>query len=165
MPMTQTRGFLSLYLLIFIFTFGLNTAYAEKNSDDVDVLSSHKRVDIKIAGPHALEVQTTLLEGLRQKGFSSSPDAELLIEGDVRFKKVGPKGPVWHFIRWDARIILKQRETGQVIGTIRRSGREGQRSDEEAEGKALSVLQSELREAVGDEVSRLLPERQGKPGM
>lgn len=120
------------------------------------LLNEHFQVAVELKGPHAEDVKTTLLEGLNQKGLTSGPNAKLIIRGVIRFEKTGPKSPVWHFVRWSTRMTLTEKESGQVFGTIRRTGREGQLSPETANEKALAALQTELREGIEKSVFQFI---------
>ncbi len=125
--------------------------------DQLDrVLNEHFQVGVDVIGPHSFEVESAILEGLHHKGFRVGPAATLIVEGRVRFQKTGPMDPVWHYVQWNALISLKQKETGQIFGTILRAGREGQLSPEAAEQKALSALQTALSISIGDEVFRFI---------
>lgn len=113
------------------------------------LLNTHFQVEIVLEGPHAAEVEASVLEGLNRIGLTGGPDAKLAVTGVIRFEVTGPKSPVWHFVRWSTRITLTEKESGQVFGSIRRTGREGQLSPEEAEQKSLIALQSEVNKSIG----------------
>lgn len=113
-----------------------------------EVLRTHFQVEIALEGPHAAEVEKAILENLNQMGLSSGSVPKLSISGAVRFEKTGPKSPTWHFMRWSTRIILTEKESGRVIGSVRNTGREGQLSLEEVEQKSLTALQSEVNKTI-----------------
>lgn len=120
------------------------------------LLGQYFQVAVELSGDHAEEVGAAILEGLTRKGFASGPDAKLIISGTIRFEETGPKSPVWHFVRWSTRIALTEKESGQVFGSIRRTGREGQLSAKEAEQKSLAALQSELDKMIGKTVVQFI---------
>lgn len=124
------------------------------------LLGQHFQVAVEVTGPHAPDVQLALLEGLHQEGFVSGPGANLKIIGSTEFTAVGPKDPVWYYVRWTAHITMEHQPSGQVFGTIRRSGREAQLSPEEAEVKALTSLQSDLSTTIGEAVYRFIFDEQ-----
>ncbi len=120
------------------------------------LLNEHFQVELVLSGPHAKDVEAAILEGLNQQGFTLGPNSSLLVTGVIRFEKTGPKSPVWHFVRWSTRITLTEKASGQVFGTIRRTGREGQLSPDAADEKALIALQDELSETVGHSVYQFI---------
>ncbi len=120
------------------------------NSELKTLLHQHFQVELVLTGAHSEEVKMAILEGLNRAGLTSGPNAKLMINGVVRFEKTGPKSPTWHFVRWNARIILVDKESEQIFGTIRRTGREGQLTPEAAEEKALTVLLKEVEGKIGD---------------
>ncbi len=113
-----------------------------------EVLQIHFQVEIALEGPHAAEVEKSILENLNQMGLRLGPMPKLSVSGAVRFEKTGPKSPIWYFMRWSTRIILTEKESGRVIGSVRNTGREGQLSLEEAEQKSLAALQSEVNKTI-----------------
>lgn len=121
-----------------------------------ELLSRHFQVAISISGPHAASVESAILAGLHEKGFTGGPDEEIVIDGRVDFEEAGPVDPKWHYVRWTARLTLKEKETEQVFGSINRSGREGQLSAREANQKALFALQTELNALVGEKLLEYL---------
>lgn len=121
-----------------------------------DLLKTHFQVEITLEGPHAAAVETTIIRSLNQLGFTIGPQADLSVAGVVRFEKTGPKSPVWHFVRWSTRITLTEKESGQIFGSIRSTGREAQLSPEEAEQESLAALQSEVHKMVKKRVSQYI---------
>lgn len=113
-----------------------------------DLLRRYFQVEIALEGPHAAEVETTILERLNQMGLISGPEASLFVTGAIRFEKTGPKSPVWHFMRWSTRITLREKGSAQVFGSIRNTGREGKLTPEEAEQASLAALQSEVNKTI-----------------
>ena len=120
------------------------------------LLNMHFQVEIMLEGPHAAEVEAGILESLNRIGLTSGPKANLAVSGVIRFEKTGPKSPVWSFVRWSTRITLTEKKSGQVFGSIRRTGREGQLSPEEAEQKSLAALQSEVNKGIGKTVFQFI---------
>jgi hypothetical protein len=120
------------------------------------LLSRSFKVDVQVDGPQATAVRDAILAGLHNKGFTSGGEGDLLIKGKVGLEETDLKDPKWHYIRWTADLTLTQKEGQKEFGRIQRSGKEGHLTPKEAERKALSALQRELSETVGDNVLKLI---------
>lgn len=126
------------------------TGSAELQHQLTELLARHFRVGVHMTGPHASAVQDAILAGLHEKGFTSGPDEDIVIKGQVDFQEAGPQDPKWRYVRWTAHLTLEEKETGKTFGSINRSDREGQLSAAEADRKALFALQTEMNETVGE---------------
>ncbi len=135
---------------------GLKSSAAALDDQLKTLLSRSFKVDVEIEGPQATAVRDAILAGLHDKGFTSGGEADLLIKGRVGLEEADLKDPKWHYIRWTADLTLTQREGQAEFGRIQRSGKEGHLTPKEAERKALSALQKELSETVGENIFRLI---------
>jgi hypothetical protein len=132
---------------------GISSVHSAALQDQLrSLLSRHFQIGVQITGPHADAVRDAILAGLHEKGFASGPQGDILIQGKVDFEVAGPQDPQWHYVRWQAHLTLIEEEMQKAFGSINRSGREGQLSPSEAERKALSALQREITDTVGESV-------------
>ncbi|MBI3803955.1 MAG: LPP20 family lipoprotein [Nitrospirae bacterium] len=129
---------------------GLNVNPALLDAQLRELLSRAFRVDVHIEGPYGAPVRDALLAKLHEKGLTGAPDGEILIQGEVGMEPVDLNDPRWHYARWTAHVTLTQKEGQKIFGGLQRSGREGHLSAKEADRKALSAMQKELSESVGE---------------
>ncbi|MDC4202848.1 MAG: LPP20 family lipoprotein [Candidatus Manganitrophus sp.] len=135
---------------------GLKVSAAAIDDQLKALLNRSFKVNVQIDGPQATAVRDAILAGLHDKGFTSGGEGDLLIKGNVGLEEADLKDPKWHYIRWSADLTLTQKEGQKEFGRIQRSGKEGHLTPKEAERKALSALQKELSETVGDTVLKLI---------
>lgn len=131
---------------------GLAVSPAVLDDQLKSLLSQSFRVDVRIDGPNGAAVRDAVLAKLHEKGLTSHPEGEILVKGEVELEPVDLNDPRWHYTRWTAHLTLTWKEGQKTFGGIQRSGREGHLSAKESERKALTALQKELSETVGDTV-------------
>ncbi|MDC4224046.1 MAG: LPP20 family lipoprotein [Candidatus Manganitrophus sp.] len=135
---------------------GLKVSAALLDDQLKTLLSRSFKVDVQIDGPQGTAVRDAILAGLHDRGFTSGGDGDLLIKGRVGLEEADLKDPKWHYIRWTADLTLIRKEGQKEFGRIQRSGKEGHLTPKEAERKALSSLQKEISETVGENIFRLI---------
>ncbi|MFZ5875876.1 MAG: LPP20 family lipoprotein [Nitrospirota bacterium] len=118
-------------------------------------LEQHVRIALEVTGDEPAAIRTALTQGLNAYGLPVSDanptNADIVIRGAARFEAVEhmPQGP---FVRWTAGFDLLDRSTDQIIGSIRRNGREGHVTRRETDARALRAAQ----QAVSDDAGRVL---------
>lgn len=135
---------------------GLKVSVAALDNQLKTLLNRSFKVEVQIDGPQATAVRDAILAGLHEKGFISGSEGDLFIKGKVGLEEADLKDPKWHYIRWTADLTLTQREGQKEFGRIQRSGKEGHLTPKEAERKALSALQKELSESIGESALKLI---------
>ena len=114
------------------------------------------RVSVEMTGPHAADIRAALLEALNGIGLVSGPNGRLRMICTTRFETAGPRDPVWRYVRWTTNLTAIYTDSGVTLGTVHRSGREGQLSSDAAEAKAAEAVKASLRNAVVSLISRHL---------
>jgi hypothetical protein len=113
------------------------------------------RIALDVTGDEPAAIRTALTQGLNAYGVPVSgatpATADIVIRGAARFEAVEHM-PQGLFVRWSANFDLLDRSTDQIIGSIRRNGREGHVTRREADARALRAAQ----QAVSDEAGRTL---------
>jgi len=122
-------------------------------------LEQHVRIALEVTGDEAAAIRTALTQGLNDYGVPVSgadrAPADIVIRGAARFEpvEVMPQGP---FVRWTASFDLLDRSTDQIIGSIRRNGREGHVTQQEAKARALRAAQQAVSEDAGRTLAEFL---------
>jgi hypothetical protein len=122
-------------------------------------LEQHVRIALEVTGDEPTAIRTALTQALNDYGLPvSGPDnapADIVIRGAASFEAVDhmPQGP---FVRWTASFDLLDRSTDQIIGSIRRSGREGHVTKPEARARALRAAQQAVSEDAGRTLAAFL---------
>lgn len=135
---------------------GMKVSAAALDEQLKTLLGRSFKVDVQLDGPQAPAVRDAILAGLHEKGFTGGGEADLLIKGKVALEEVDLKDPQWHYVRWTADLTLTQKEGQKEFGRIQRSGKEGHLTPKEADRKALTALQKELSETVGEQLLKFL---------
>ncbi|MEW6681498.1 MAG: LPP20 family lipoprotein [Nitrospirota bacterium] len=118
-------------------------------------LEQHVHIALEVTGDEPAAIRSALTQGLNTYGLPVSgadgAPADIVIRGAATFESVDhmPQGP---FVRWTASFDLLDRSTDQIIGSIRRNGREGHLTEPEARARALRAAQH----AVSDDAGRTL---------
>lgn len=122
-------------------------------------IEQHVRIALVVTGDEPAAIRSALAQGLNQYGLpvagADNAPADIVIRGAATFEAVEhmPQGP---FVRWTARFDLQDRSTEQVIGSIRRSGREGHVTEQEAHARALRAAQDAISEDAGRSLAAFL---------
>jgi hypothetical protein len=115
-------------------------------------LEQHVKITLDVTGDEAAAIRIALTQGLNDYGLpvsgADNAPADIVIRGAASFEAVEhmPQGP---FVRWTAGFDLLDRSTDQIIGSIRRSGREGHVTQPEARARALRAAQQAVSEDAG----------------
>jgi hypothetical protein len=115
-------------------------------------LEQHVHIALEVTGDEPAAIRLALTQGLNDYGVPVSgadgQSADIVIRGTVGFEPVEhmPQGP---FVRWTASFDLLDRSTDQIIGSIRRNGREGHVTQQEARARALRAAQQAVSEDAG----------------
>jgi hypothetical protein len=122
-------------------------------------LEQHVRIALEVTGDEPAAIRTALTQGLNDYGLpvsgAESTPADIVIRGAATFEAVDhmPQGP---FVRWTASFDLLDRSTDQIIGSIRRNGREGHVTQPEAKARALRAAQQAVSEDAGRTLAAFL---------
>ena len=122
-------------------------------------------VSVKVFGDKSGDIKKAIIEGLNRQGLSvvkSDRNEDLIVKGDVEFKKVDIHDSKYKFIRWTANFKLINKHTDKIIGSINRFGREGHLTLPEAETRALMVLQKEIVNEISKKLSEFIYGRNGE---
>jgi hypothetical protein len=122
-------------------------------------LEQHVRIALEVTGDEPAAIRTALTQGLNDYGLpvsgADNTNADIVIRGAASFEAVDhmPQGP---FVRWTASFDLLDRSTDQIIGSIRRNGREGHVTQPEAQARALRAAQQAVSEDAGRTLAAFL---------
>lgn len=129
-------------------------------------VAEHFLVEVRIDGEQASDVQSAIVQKLRQEGFpvltngtSFAVDSEghkvlkaqlpdLLINGFVHVWDIESRDPLFLYARWCGDIRILDPEQNRVVGVVSRSGREGHVTSPEARSRASAMMQSTLAQDV-----------------
>jgi len=129
-------------------------------------VAEHFLVEVRIDGEQASDVQSAIVQKLRQEGFpvltngtSFAVDSEghkvlkaqlpdLLINGFVHVWDIESRDPLFLYARWCGDIRILDPEQNRVVGVVSQSGREGHVTSPEARSRASAMMQSTLAQDV-----------------
>ncbi len=123
-----------------------------------------KEVVIRVAmkGENIEEIERAILEGLEREGLLGNADSmmidsrtrheDLLIVGQVQLWQIDLPDPLFKYVRWCGDLEVYEKPSGQLIGVIAESGREGHLTVSEARTRAHGAMQ----DILGVKVARLL---------
>jgi hypothetical protein len=122
-------------------------------------LEQHVHIVLEVTGDEPAAIRLALTQGLNDYGLpvsgADAANADIVVRGAARFESVEhmPQGP---FVRWTAGFDLLDRSTDQIIGSIRRNGREGHLTRQEAGARALRAAQHAVSEDAGRTLAAFL---------
>ncbi len=122
-------------------------------------IEQHVRIALVVTGDEPAAIRSALTQGLNRYGLpvsgADNAPADIVIRGAASFEPVErmPQGP---FVRWTARFDLQDRSTQQIIGSVRRSGREGHVTEQVAHARALRAAQDAISEDAGRTLAAFL---------
>jgi len=127
-------------------------------------------VDVRIDGEQASDVQSAIVQALRQEGLpvmtdrpassaapgarsaSNNPVPDLLVKGSVHVWDMEARDPLFVYARWCGDIQIVDPLRKRVVGVVSRSGREGHVTSREARARASAAMQASLAEAVASTI-------------
>lgn len=140
---------------------------ARVNRELREFLAGHFKISVDVTGSHPERFRSAIQEGLNREGFSvadpasggGEPAPDLTVKGRVTLEAVelrSGRPPKTYFVRWSAAFELNNPASGQSIGSVRRQGREGHLTPEEAESRALRSAEREVSEGVGSQLTEYI---------
>lgn len=129
-------------------------------------LAEHFLVEVRLDGEQASDVESAIVQKLRQEGLPVMTDeslsiagsgsqatskdraSDLLIKGLVRVWDIDSLDPLFVYARWCGDIRILDPQQDRVVGVVSRSGREGHVTSREARSRASAVMQSTLAQEV-----------------
>lgn len=136
-------------------------------TQELDVfLTDQFLVEVRVEGEHAADVQSAIVQQLRQEGLPVMTDGQgssttldtqstldhqspdLLINGSVRVWDIDSYDPLFVYARWCGDVQILDPLQDRVVGVVSRSGREGHVTAREARARASAVMKSTLAQEV-----------------
>ena len=129
-------------------------------------VQKHFLVEVRIEGEQARDVQSAIVQRLRQEGVpvqyedpsaGTKPEHEkslnvqkpdLFIQGRVRVWDIESNDPLFVYARWCGGLQILDPAHDRVVGVVNQSGREGHVTSREARARASGVMQSALAQEV-----------------
>lgn len=122
-------------------------------------LATNLLISVTASGSRTEALRSALIEGLSQQGFhiqKGEKPGDLLVRAKGDFQEADLQNPQFKFIRWEVQLDLVEGKSGKIIGSVRRSGREGHITLPEAKVRARHAMQREVSGPLLAELFKVL---------